>query len=262
MSEHEAAALVARTLDEIAVRPAPEFGPLVRSQALRPRDGSSTVPWVALGAGSAKLGHTLLGGELTELVVLGSLVTAGVLAEQAPGWWRSLRIARCPTWDGTDPPPGGAVKVSGTVRAVGEPFTIPGEDEPVIFSHTFHPGARKHGTRGRSRREDVRGLTLEIDLSSGVTVRIAPQAVRLVGREVSVRELGPSVRARLGAPSGGLLKGKLRRRTLRQGDRVEAVGQLVRDVNVQGAASPGRGVPMLHWLVPAWKGGVWIRQVG
>ena len=42
---------------------------------------------------------------------------------------------------------------------------------------------------------------------------------------------------------------------------MEAVGEVVREVNAQGVANPGRGVPMIQWLVPAWKGGVWIRRL-
>jgi hypothetical protein len=148
------------------------------------------------------------------------------------------------------------------VRALGEPFTVPGDSSPVIFAHTRYDQARVDGTRGKFRREDVRGLVLEIALPTEVAVRIAPESVRLVGSESTVPEVGHVVRRKLGAVWAGWLRGKLTRRTLREGDQVEAVGQLVRDVDVHGEASPGRGVPMLHWLTPAWPGGVWIRRIG
>jgi hypothetical protein len=238
----------------------PEYGPLVRAQSVK-RPGASLGPlWALLGLGTQAAANEA-GAWLTP-VALATLVGMAVAIDRAPGSWRRWRMRRCPAWNGAGAPPTGTVRVSGRVRALGQPFRIPGEDQPVIFAHTRYAQARSDGTPGKFQREDVRGLTLEIDLPTGMSVRLAPDVIRLVDRERAVPEVGREVRWKLGAAWQGWRKGKLRRGCLREGDRVEAVGDLVRDVNVQGAGGPGRGVPMIHWLMPAWEGGVWIRKVG
>jgi hypothetical protein len=250
-----------------ALAAAPEFGPLVRAQRIRAPlavlSRSATPFWIMLGIAASKIARAIAGGPFVgEIALLASVFAAAAIIEFVPRLWRRWRFRRCPAWDGVGPPPAGAVRVIGRVRAVGEPFLLPGETRPVIYARTSFTEGKADGKPGKVDREDVRGVTLAIDLPAQISVRIAPEAVRLLDKESAVPEVGRWARSQLGAAWLGRSKGKLRRRSLREGDRVEAVGELVRDVSVDGAASPGRGVPMLHWLVPAWKGGVWIRQVG
>jgi hypothetical protein len=109
---------------------------------------------------------------------------------------------------------------------VGHPFLLPGETRLVLFAHTRYRQARSDGTRGKFRREDVRGLTLEIALATGACVRVAPDDVRLLEGEAVVPEIGTELRKRLGAAWEGWSRGKLRRHCLREGDQVAAVGEL------------------------------------
>jgi hypothetical protein len=239
----------------------PEYGPLVRAQSVKRVEASLGPLWALLGAGMHAAMSAGDVGVLGTVGVLGAIAGAAFVIERTPSFWRRWRMGRCPAWNGVAEPPTGTVRVVGRVRALGQAFAVPGEPQPVIFAHTRYPQARSDGTPGKFQREDVRGLTLEIDLPTGASVRVAPDLVRLVDREAVVPEVGREVRWKLGAAWEGWRKGKLRRGRLREGDRVEAVGQLVRDVNVQGAGGPGRSVPMIHWLMPAWDGGVWVRKV-
>ena len=242
----------------------PDFGPLVRAQPIRPPVTSSTTLWVVLGIVLPKVGRALGGSLVAELGAIATVLVVALVVERFPALWRRWRMRRCPPWDGglgAGQPPRGAVRVTGRVRAVGQPFMLPGETRPVLFGHTRYAQARSDGTRGKFQRVDVRGLTLEIALPEGAVVRVAPDDVRLLEGERVVPEVGIETRRRLGAAWEGWLKGKLRRSSLREGDRVEAVGELVRDVSVEGTAAPGRGVPMVQWLVPAWPDGVWIRKL-
>jgi hypothetical protein len=245
----------------LVVATGPEYGPLVRAQPVRAVEDRLTPLWVGLGIGVSKIPEMIGGSGIWELAGFGALGVGLALAYVAPVFWRRWRLRRCPSWDGTGTAPAGAVRLTGRVRAVGHAFLLPGETRPVVFAKTRYRQARSDGTPGKFQREDVRGLTLEIALSAGASVRIAPDDVRLLEGEAVVPEVGTGLRKRLGAAWEGSRKGKLRRRSLREGDQVEAVGELVQQVNVQGTASPNRGMPMIQWLVPAWPGGVWIRKL-
>jgi hypothetical protein len=251
----------------ISLRPpsgvaAPEFGPLVRAQ---PVPGAFDSPGWWIGSTAGILWASLLLGSvfpgLPNGFLLAPMAAGPWLARSARRLWQRRRMRRCRSWDGAGPPPPGATRVTGRVRGLGEAFLPPGERQPVVYVRTRFWQATGTGRPAGPAREDVRGVFLEIELDGEEAVRVAPEAVFLMGGESVVPELGPQVRWKLGAPWAGPLKGRLRRGKLREGDRVEAVGEVVREVNTQGAASPGRGVPMIQWLVPAWNGGVWIRKL-
>ncbi len=105
-------------------------------------------------------------------------------------------------------------------------------------------------------------MRFQIVLPTGASVHVEPTDVRLLEGDEVVPEVGTSVRWALGAPWAREARAPLYRSSLAPGDRVEAVGELVRRVDVEGQAAPGRGVPMVHLIRPAWPGGVWIRRVG
>jgi hypothetical protein len=259
MSKHEPVAISLRPPSGVA----PEFGPLVRAQPIG-RRWDAPLSW-AMSIGAALWAATIGVGVLSYAglmsLMLAVAASPAVMAASAAGW-RRWRLRRCARWDGSGQPPGGAVRVTGVVRGLGEPFTPPGETRQLIYARTRFQHATPDGRPdGGQSREDVRGLFLEIELSPDVSVRIAPEVVRLIGGEMAMPELGPELRWRLGAPWSGWWRGKLRRSILCPGDRVEAVGAVVREVSTQGVASPGRGVPMIQWLTPAWPGGVWIRKL-
>jgi hypothetical protein len=238
------------------------LGPLVRAQpATSAGDVLSrfAVPLFGYGIAAIFLFPGAYGAVLAG--VSGAVLGLNWVVPRVRSLWASARMRRCPVWDGAAAPPGGAVRVVGRVRALGDPFLTVGESQPVLYSHTRFPLASPTGWRSHAFREDVRGVFLEIELGPDASVRIAPEKVRLVGGARAVPEVGPEVRHALGAPWAGWERGKLRRRLLRSGDRVEAVGVVVREVNPQGGAMPGRGVPMLQWLTPAWDDAVWIRRL-
>ena len=239
----------------------PDFGPLVRAQPIRPPVTASTTLWVVLATVVPRVARAISHSFVIELAGIATVAVAALLVGHLPTWYRRWRMWRSPAWDGSGPAPKGAVRVTGRLRAMGQPFLLPGEKQLVIYARTSYPQARSDGSRGKFLREDVRGLSLEIALPVGTSVRLAPESVRLLGSEKVVPEVGVDARWRLGAAWQGWFKGKLRRSSLREGDRVEAVGELVRDVSVEGTAAPGRGVPMVQWLVPAWPDGVWIRKL-
>jgi hypothetical protein len=239
-----------------------EFGPLVRAQPVdRPSAGGALYIAALLGLN----GPVLLGnpgaGMVERLTLVAPFAVWAGLAPLVRKWGRRRRMRLCPIWDGAALPSTSVVRIRGRVQGIGEAFQPPGESQPVIFAHTEFPQPTGVGRRTVRFREDVRGVFLQIHLATGASVRIAPEAVRLVDGEKSVPEVGDGIRYQLGAPWAGLLRGRLRRSILRAGDLVEAVGKLEREVGVEGVAAPGRGVPMIQWLVPAWKGGVWIRRL-
>lgn len=258
MSKHEPVAISLRPPSGVA---APELGPLVRAQPIEVR-GRSFLPFAfpLLGVGTASLLQNSSHGVVFLGLATALIGTAGTLPA-AQAWWRRRRLRRCPRWDGTGAPPVGVVRVTGRLRALGEPFLTPGESQPVVYSRTRFRQADPYGRPTYLHREDVRGLFLEVELPGDACVRIAPETVVLLEHETLVPEVGSEARWKLGAAWEGWWRGKLRRSILRAGDTVEAVGQVVREVNDQGVAGPGRGVPMMQWLVPAWNGGVWIRKL-
>jgi hypothetical protein len=260
MSQESSSAAV-QVRPTLVVATGPEYGPLVRAQPVRAVENRLTPLWVGLGVGMFRIPEIIGGSIAWELPGFAALGVVLGLAYVAPAFWRRWRLRRCSSWDGTGTAPAGVVRLTGRVRAVGDAFLLPGETRPVVFAETRYRQARSDGTRGKFQREDVRGVTLEIAISAGTSVRIAPDDVRLLEAEAVVPEVGTELRKRLGAAWDGLSKGKLRRRSLREGDQVEAVGELVQRVNVQGTATPNRGMPMIQWLVPAWPGGVWIRKL-
>ena len=259
MSKHEPFAISLRPPGGLA---AAEFGPLVRSQPARPALADWAVRLVPpfLGMATAALLFRPLEA-VGKFALAGTLFGIGWSIPRAQSWWRRRRLRRCPTWDGSVPLTGGVVRVTGRLRALGEPFVPPGESLPVVHCRTRFAQANELGTNSYRYWEDIRGLFLEVDVSVDTCVRIAPEAVRLLDGGAVVPEVGPQLRWKLGAAWEGWWQGKLRRSILRPGDMVEAVGEVVREVNAQGVANPGRGVPMIQWLVPAWKGGVWIRRL-
>jgi hypothetical protein len=259
MSKHEPFALTLRPPSGLA---APEFGPLVRAQPVV-RRWDAPLPW-AISFGGAMWAATIGGGWASNpvlMLVVALVASTPALTAAAASGWRRWRLRQRASWDGSGQPPAVAVRVTGLVRGLGDPFTPPGETRPVVYAQTHFQQATPDGRPAGHSRVDVRGLFLEIELSPDVSVRVAPEAVRLIGGELGVPELGPELRWKLGAPWSGWWQGRLRRSILRPGDKVEAVGVVVREVSAEGAASPGRGVPMIQWLVPAWKGGVWIRKL-
>jgi hypothetical protein len=250
MSKHEPFAVTLRPPSGLST---PELGPLVRAQTV-PGSWDAPAAWVQ-AAWTALWASGLLGGLAAPLAAVPWLITRSRPRMQRKRMWT------VDGWDGTGPAPEGPVRVNGWVRGIGEPFLPPGEHEPVVYAHTRFWQATGTGRPAGPAREDVRGMFLDIELAVEGVVRVAPEAVFMIGRGAVVPEVGHDIRWQLGAPWSGPVKGWLRRSCLRNGDRVEAVGHVVREVSVEGERSPGRGVPMKQSLVPAWPGGVWIRRL-
>ena len=95
------------------------------------------------------------------------------------------------------------MRVTGRLRALGEPFVPPGESLPVVHCQTRFAQANERGTNSYRYWEDIRGLFLEVELSADTCVRIAPEAVRLLDGGAVVPEVGPELRWKLGAPGRG-----------------------------------------------------------
>ena len=176
-------------------------------------------------------------------------------------WSRRLRMRRQRAWDGAGEPPPGPMRMTGVVRALDDVFSVPGSSRPVVYARTRYAQAGSEGERTTRGREDLRGVRFQIVLPTGATVQVEPQDVRLLEGDALVPEVGTSVRWALGAAWARDSRASLHRSSLRPGDRVEAVGELARAVDVGGQAAPGRGVPMVYLLRPALPGGVWIRKI-
>ena len=175
-------------------------------------------------------------------------------------WGRRLRMRRLAVWDGSGQAPSGVTRVSGVVREVDDPFAVPGARRPVVYARTRYAQAGTDGWRTTRGREDVRGVRFQIVLPTGASVHVEPGDVRLLEGDEVVPEVGTSVRWALGAAWARDSRSPLHRSSLAPGDRVEAVGELVRQVDVEGQGAPGRGVPMVHLIKPAWPGGIWVRR--
>jgi hypothetical protein len=221
----------------------------------------STGLGVTLGVFSPDL-LAAAGMQMPPFMVLVPFLVALWLPPYVIPWSRRLRMRRLSAWDGSGEAPEGAARVAGVVRVVDDPFTVPGARRPLVYARTRYPMAGSDGWRTTRGREDVRGVRFQIVLSTGAAVHLEPAEVRLLEGDELVPEVGTSVRWALGAPWAREARAPLHRSSLAPGDRVEAVGELVRRVDVEGQAAPGRGVPMVHLIRPAWPGGVWIRRVG
>jgi hypothetical protein len=176
-------------------------------------------------------------------------------------WSRRLRMRRSPTWDGAGEPPVGPTRMTGVVRVLEDPFSVPGAARPVVYARTRYAQAGGEGERTTRGREDIRGVRFQIVLPTGASVHVEPPDVRLLEGDILVPEVGTSVRWALGAAWSRGSRAPLYRSSLTPGDRVEAVGELARSVDIGGQAAPGRGVPMVYRLRPALPGGVWIRSI-
>lgn len=177
-------------------------------------------------------------------------------------WSRRLRMRRVPAWDGAGEAPVGPARMTGVVRALDDPFSVPGAARPVVYARTRYAQAGSEGERTTRGREDLRGVRFQIVLSTGASVHLEPQDVRLLDGDVLVPEVGTSVRWALGAAWSRDSRAPIHRSSLRPGDHVVAVGELARAVDIGGQAAPGRGVPMVYRLRPALPGGVWMRRTG
>jgi hypothetical protein len=130
-------------------------------------------------------------------------------------------------------PPGSLVRVVGTVRAP-EPFTSAVTGKPAVLAHYEARGESEH-------RHHVRGIDFLLDIDDSEPVRVAVKKAYFDGRpgEETDTAADPAV-----VPLHGAGRITYREARIAPGDRVEAVGVLVREVDPTASAGPGRAPPL------------------
>jgi hypothetical protein len=152
-------------------------------------------------------------------------VTAGLVAWRPLVRWQLLRGARA--YDGSMPPPAGLVKVTGTIGA-GRTFVSPVGGRPAVFVHV-------HATADPLRR-DVRGIDFVLD------VKYAP--IRIVACDAHLTDETPVPAARPFDPELARRWGTAySEAVLAPGDRVEAIGFLVHDIDPDAERDHPREAP-------------------
>jgi hypothetical protein len=150
---------------------------------------------------------------------------------------------------------GTPVRVRGIVEAVGDAYLDTGSGLTAVFSRTVFSQA------GAELREETRGVPFDLRLLGGGTVRLDPATVLLLDPPRRLKRFTPEVQAAVGRARPGLFRDRYLQSRLAPGDAVEAMGYLARDVHPDGAAAPGRGVPLVHSLAPAQDGRVLVRKL-
>ncbi len=144
------------------------------------------------------------------------------------------------------------LRVRGTLVARGPSFETPGSPSPVLFARTIFVN-REHPGQPRTISDELRGSDLAIRLPSGELLEISAQVIRLSGipRRIPAPNLAELAR-RGGDHRSGPLFGlpSVREQSVAEGDTVEAVGLVVREVAPAGDAAFGRGTPLVARLVP------------
>ena len=187
-----------------------------------------------------------------------------VIGRDRVGRWRFPGVplvARVGAWTGPDRR---RVRIVGTIEPLGDTMTAPGADVPAVYARSVFWQADRNGRTVSLAREDVRGVPFGLRLADGALVHLRVEDVNVRDRPIPLIEASVGVRRTLGAASRGWLFGRelpVWQARLSPGDRVEAIGRLRSEVNPQGEASPGRGVPLLHRLVPVPGHGIWMRRL-
>jgi hypothetical protein len=171
--------------------------------------------------------------------------------------WRNFRRRRywLPTAQLDGVAPGTPVRVRGIVEATGEAYLDSGSGMTAVFSRTVFAHA------GAGLREEIRGVPFDVRLLGGGAVRLDPATLLLLDPPRRLERFTPEVQAAVGRKRPGLFRDQYRQSRLAPGDAVEALGYLARDVHPDGAAAPGRGVPLVHSLAPAQDGHVLVRKL-
>jgi hypothetical protein len=198
-------------------------------------------------------------GELLPLM----LVAAGVLqagrlvGRGVRGVMQRLQLGARRPLDCLPAEPGAGtstVRIRGVIEALGPVFETPGSSSPgVVFARTIFLN-QPRPAQPRSVSEELRGVDFHIRLASGERVEVAAADVGLPGGPRRVlRPNLPELERRGGDGRPSLLLKRppfVREQRLQQGDVVEALGVLQRQVAPSGAAISGRGTPLVTRLVP------------
>ncbi len=192
------------------------------------------------------------------LISKGGITKFGFLAASAAGLarfsarivrWQLRRLAAMHVTVASlrGSPPGSLVQVIGTVRAE-VPFQAAVSGEPAVLAHyevRLDSGTSAH---------QVRGVDFFLDVDGSESVRVAVQEAYLDDRQVF--ETATPANLSVAFPvscfeMGESAKGaRYREARLGPGDRVEAVGVLVREVDPSIAGGPGR-TPGLRVVIQA-----------
>lgn len=253
---------------------APDLGPLVRRtwgdsvEIFEGRRmgmaGMAVLFGVTAGAASA-LRELVWRGPWSALLFF-ALAGALTLTASWRRWRRRRWFARTPSMEQMGTAASGAlVRVAGTIELSGHRFTAPGTDRSVVWARSLFWESGYRGRPSSTAREEVRGVPFRIRLDGGGSVRVQAKDLTLAEEPRQVRGVASEVLDALGAARrGGVLRKAPRflQATLAEGERIEAVGYLSTEVSVHGEGAPARGTPLVHTLVPAGTGAVWVRRVG
>jgi hypothetical protein len=229
---------------------------------------TQTSPSVGIGVSlvsASFFGWSFQGGPFLLFLIagLGLLALPPIVSQARPPTVRRMRqLPECP--DG-EMPIGEPVRIIGMIEPEGspdaKPFIAPGSGRPAVYVRTFFRTARLDGTSDIYIQEEIRGVPFLLRRADGATFLIEPSAVRLIDRPVKLGDISRGLRRAWGAPTRGFRR-DIMQGTLGPGDVIEVVATIERRVSAAGAAAPGRGVPMVEVLTPAWEGAIWIRRLG
>ena len=246
------------------------LGPLVSARSaplpeLEHYPGGRWGPYLttALGAVLGAFSPDLLvtaGVTLPAFTVLVPFLAVLWLPPYVVPWGRRLRMRRLAAWDGFGQAPSGVTRVSGVVREVDDPFAVPGARRPVVYARTRYAQA---GSMAGARRAGARTSAACASRSCCRRARRSTSSRAMCGCWKGTRSFPRWARrcaGRWAPPGPGIRARRSTAAAWPPGDRVEMVGELVRQVDVEGQGAPGRGVPMVHLIKPAWPGGIWVRR--
>jgi hypothetical protein len=257
-----------------------ELGPLVRARAgtksqIFRLPGAQGMSWwggiwmAAAGVSATAVSDLLVSarGPIRSLVfgVVFSLIAIPTISRERRKQQRFLTTPLISRLAAGTAVAGNAVRILGTIEPQAEPTTAPGGDARVVYCRTLFWEAGQDGRATSTAREDVRGVPFAIRLLDGALVQLRVDEVNLRDEPGRLTALSAGACQALGAATRGRLFRReipVRQAILEPGDRVEAIGFLRSEVNVEGAAAPTRGVPLLHRLAPVPGQGIWMRRLG
>jgi hypothetical protein len=176
---------------------------------------------------------------------------------------RRVRIETLPRVDGVLSPlnervageqPPEEVRLHGRVEALAPPFETPGSPVPAVLARSIYVTRPAYQHQSATYNDETRGVDFLIRLASGEKVQLHARQVRLHDNPTRVWQPNVAELQRRGGDADRTpvlrLPPLVREVAIHPGDRVEAVGVLVREVAPAGEAVLGRGTPLQTRLLP------------
>ncbi len=245
-----------------------DLGPLVRTR----NDVTPHMVEDHPGGGAASYSTVLVGtlSIYATVFALAGVIPAVWIAISAPVCVLSLsartllrrlqlrRLRRIAPWHPGQPSSAYRARVVGRIEPAASILAATGSRTPSVYCRVIYYEARSNGKPSHVMREDVRGVPFHVRLETGEALRIDPAAIHLLESPTRLeREVDPLVLRALGAATRGR-GARMYETTLAPGDRIEAIGRIVREVSPSGTSGPGCGTAMVSTLEPADGGRILI----